>query len=178
MTTTLSHDWYPRPLPANVVMGEGSWLHSAYSFVHSASTRDPAVVIGAHTGVYVGTHFELGPRGQVVIGDYSCIVGAMFATNASVAVGDYVFIAGEVVISDTPFAVPGTCPRPPVESSGLADVVIGDGVWIGSNVVVLGGVHIGEDSIIAAGAIVDRDVPAGVVWAGNPGKVVRSGVPG
>lgn len=170
---SLSHDWYPRPLPDNVVIGEGSWLHSAYSFVHCASRRDPAVVVGAHTGLYVGTHFELGPDGRVVIGDYTCIVGAMFATNSSVVVGDYVFIAGDVVLSDALFAVPGTGSCAPVESCARGDIVIDDGAWIGNNAVVLGGVHVGEGSIIAAGAIVDRDVPPGAVWAGNPGRVVR-----
>ena len=53
-------------------------------------------------------------------------------------------------------------------------VVVEDGVWIGANVVVVEGVTIGRGSLIAAGTVVTRDVPPNVVFAGVPGKVVRS----
>jgi len=46
-------------------------------------------------------------------------------------------------------------------------------VWIGANVVVLPGVHIGENAVIAAGAVVTRDVPANQIWAGVPARYLR-----
>ena len=52
-------------------------------------------------------------------------------------------------------------------------VNIGDNVWIGGNVSILGGVTIGDDSIIAAGSVVTKDIPNGVIAAGNPAKVLR-----
>ena len=52
--------------------------------------------------------------------------------------------------------------------------MIADNVWLGSNVVVFGGVSIGENSVIGAGSIVTRDVPANVVAYGNPCQVIRS----
>lgn len=52
--------------------------------------------------------------------------------------------------------------------------VIGDGVDIGSNVVIIGGIHIGDNSVIGAGTVVVKDVPAGAVVVGNPAKIIRS----
>lgn len=52
-------------------------------------------------------------------------------------------------------------------------IIIEDNVWIGANVTILKGVHIGEGSIIAAGSVVTKDVPSRVVVAGNPAKEVK-----
>lgn len=54
-----------------------------------------------------------------------------------------------------------------------APITIGDDVWIGARCQILKGVSIGERSIIAAGSIVTRDIPADVVAGGNPCKVIR-----
>ncbi len=52
-------------------------------------------------------------------------------------------------------------------------VKIGSGVWIGANVTILPGVTVGENAVIAAGAVVTRDVPANSIAGGNPAKVIR-----
>ena len=52
-------------------------------------------------------------------------------------------------------------------------ITIGDNVWIGGNVVVLPGVTIGNNSVIGAGSVVTKDIPAGVIAYGNPCKVIR-----
>lgn len=54
-----------------------------------------------------------------------------------------------------------------------APITLEDNVWIGANATVCGGVTIGEGSVIGAGSVVIRDIPAGVVAAGNPCKVIR-----
>lgn len=53
------------------------------------------------------------------------------------------------------------------------ETVIGNNVFIGVNAVVLPGVHIGDFSIIGAGAVVTKDIPAGSVAAGNPARVIQ-----
>ena len=52
-------------------------------------------------------------------------------------------------------------------------VKIGDRVWIGIAATILPGVTIGENSIVAAGAVVTKDVPPNTIVAGNPAKVVK-----
>ena len=54
-----------------------------------------------------------------------------------------------------------------------APVIIEDRVWIGCNVIVLAGVTIGRGSIIAAGSVVTKSVPPGMLVAGNPAKEIR-----
>ena len=50
---------------------------------------------------------------------------------------------------------------------------IGRDVWIGANAVILGGVTIGDGAVVAAGAVVTKDVEAGAIVAGVPAKVVK-----
>jgi maltose O-acetyltransferase len=52
-------------------------------------------------------------------------------------------------------------------------IELGDNVWLGGGAVVCPGVSIGEDTVVGAGAVVTRDLPAGVVAAGVPARVVR-----
>jgi acetyltransferase-like isoleucine patch superfamily enzyme len=54
-----------------------------------------------------------------------------------------------------------------------APIHIGNRVWIGSNVVITKGVTIGDNSVIAAGAVVTKDIPANVVAGGVPAKVIK-----
>ena len=60
--------------------------------------------------------------------------------------------------------------RQPLTSRGIR---IGNNVWIGSQVVILDGVNVGDHSVLAAGAIVTKDVPAGAIVGGNPAKLIR-----
>ena len=53
------------------------------------------------------------------------------------------------------------------------DIIVRKGVWIGSNAIILGPCEIGENSVIAAGSIVTRDVPARVLSGGAPAKVLK-----
>ena len=51
---------------------------------------------------------------------------------------------------------------------------IGNNVWIGGNVTVLPGVTIGDGTVVAAGSVVTKDLPAGVLAAGNPCRIIRN----
>ena len=52
-------------------------------------------------------------------------------------------------------------------------IKVGSNVWFGGNVVVLGGVTIGDNTVIGAGSVVTKDIPSNVVAAGNPCKVIK-----
>lgn len=168
----LKHDWYPRPLPASVTLGDGSWLYSSFAFLHDSSWGN--VRIGRHSGVYDGCFFDLGPSGSVLIGDYCSIVGAIISTNGAVVIGDYAFVAHEVVLADTDAALP-PCAHPHGRPLSRP-IVIGDNAWIGARAVLLAGASIGADAVVGAGAVVRGDVPAGATAAGNPARIVRRDV--
>ncbi len=106
-------------------------------------------------------------------------VGENFYTNhnvtildgAKVSFGDNVFIAPDCV-----FSTAGHPLDTDQRNQGLEialPITVGNNVWIGTHVSVLPGVTIGSDVVIGAGSVVNRDIPDGVVAAGNPCRVIR-----
>lgn len=166
----LPHDWFAAPIPENVEFGERCWIYSSYAFLHFRSRHKVGLHIGHDTGAYIGTMFEVGPDGNVEVGDFSSLVGPIINTNGTVTIGSYAFIAHEVVIADHFAAVPHG-DQVSDASSGL--IVVGDNTWIGTRAVLLSGARIGEGSIVGAGSVVDFEVEPFSVVAGNPASVVR-----
>ncbi|MBQ8094506.1 MAG: galactoside O-acetyltransferase [Clostridia bacterium] len=112
-------------------------------------------------------------RGKTVhIGDY-CYFNSntFFVDDAEIFIGDGVLFGPNVTISTTGHPV-----DPELRMTGAMysfPVHIGNGVWIGSNTVIMPGVTIGDNAVIGAGSIVTHDVPEGVVAFGNPCRVHR-----
>jgi acetyltransferase-like isoleucine patch superfamily enzyme len=165
----LPHDWFSRPLPGRVALGARSWCYSSYAFLHCQSRPPRTIRIGHDTGVYHGTFFDLGPRGEVEIGNYCTLVGAILCTNGRVVIGDYCFLAHEVVLTDNPFATPDHADARP---GGPADIFLGENCWVGMRAVIVGPVRIGTGAIVGAAAVVDFDVPPFAIVAGNPASIV------
>ena len=178
MTPVLPDDWFPRPLPAGFRMGERCFVYSAFSFLHCPPSAGNEVRIGHDTGIYHGTFFELGPEARVEIGNFCAVVGAILRAEREITIGNRVFIAHEVVITDCDG--PGPDPRRP--AAGLLPppscvprpVHVGDDVWIGMRAIILAGVTIGDGAVVGAGAVVSGDVPPMTVVSGNPARVVRA----
>ncbi|MFG1620817.1 acyltransferase [Kribbella sp. NPDC049227] len=122
--------------------------------------------IAAHA--YVTGHIALGSdstinpfsavRGRITIGD-----GVRIGAHTSLLAFNHGTASGQPIF------------RQPHTALGIT---VGDDVWIGSNVTILDGVTVGPHSIIGAGAVVTKDVPASTVVAGNPARVLRSREPG
>jgi acetyltransferase-like isoleucine patch superfamily enzyme len=170
-TQILEHDWFSRPLPENVCLGKRSWLYSSFAFLHYQSTRPRGVSIGEDSGLYAGTFFDLGPDGEVEIGNYCTLVGAIICSNKHVTIGDYAFIAHEVVIADSWAAVPDFSIVRNQKNADGGGITIGSNAWIGAGAVLLSGARVGEGAIVAAQCVVDFEVPDFAMVAGNPAKI-------
>mgnify|MGYP001771448490 CR=1 FL=1 len=96
--------------------------------------------------------------------------GCRFQDQGGITIGDGALIGHNVVLATLNHGLK------PEERHDLfpAPIHIGKNVWLGANVTVLGGVTIGDNVVIAAGAVVTRDVPANTVAAGVPARVVRT----
>lgn len=105
--------------------------------------------------------------------------GCAFSNNVSLVamgrifIGSNVLIGDQVAIYDCDFHELN--PQHRNRSVGpIRPVEIGDNVWLGSRVLVLKGVKIGENTVVAAGAIVTESLPANVVAAGIPARIVKA----
>jgi acetyltransferase-like isoleucine patch superfamily enzyme len=115
---------------------------------------------------------------ELVIGDGTFIGHACgFNVARSVRIGAHCLFASGVYVFDLD-GHPQDAERrrngEPTPPEGIAAVSIGDDVWIGNGALILKGVSIGNRSIVAAGAVVTRDVPPDVIVGGNPARIIKN----
>jgi acetyltransferase-like isoleucine patch superfamily enzyme len=121
--------------------------------------------------------FPWGGDAELIIGDR---VEVGYQTTLSVAtrltIGDGTIMAANVQIYDNPshpLSPTRRLSHEPLRPDECAAVTIGTNVWVGSNAMIMRGVTIGDNSVVAAGAIVTRDVAPNTLVGGNPAKVIR-----
>jgi acetyltransferase-like isoleucine patch superfamily enzyme len=184
----VEHDWWKEPIPPNVEFGEGFYCESAQMFRFLRSKKPRAIVAGNHVSCYAGCSFSVGQEGNVTIGDFTLLNGALVMCEDKIDIGSHCLVSWNVGIADSDFhpldpaqriidaqaLAPFFKDRPPRPKLRTAPVKIGDNVWIGMNAVILKGVTIGENSVVAAGSVVTKSVPANTVVAGNPAVAVKT----
>ena len=111
-----------------------------------------------------GSHISIG-AGTFV--NYDCV----FLDVVPIRIGEACQLAPKVQLLTADHPIDPEPRRLGWESA--EPIVLGDNVWLGSAVVVCPGVTIGDDTVVGAGAVVTRNLPAGVVAAGVPAKVLR-----
>ncbi|MBE3000232.1 acyltransferase [Nocardiopsis sp. HNM0947] len=160
--------------------GEGS----AIAFPTATLYGEPWIEIGTHTvlggditlAAGMGPDYDLGAETVVRIGS-GCAIGrgSHVVAHRSVDIGDHVYTGPYVYITDQNHAYANT--DVPIGLQWPVDdpVSIGSGTWLGANSVVLPGVHLGRNCVVAAGTVVRPGTYADhSVIAGIPGKVVRT----
>ncbi len=109
-----------------------------------------------------GRHITLGEGTYV---NFNC----NFVDDGLITVGKNVLFGPAVTIATVGHPI-----RPDMREYMYTDpVTIDDNVWIGENVTICPGVHIGENSVIGAGSVVVKDIPSNVIAVGNPCRVLR-----
>ncbi|HYY59117.1 MAG TPA: hypothetical protein VE842_17440 [Pyrinomonadaceae bacterium] len=138
-------------------------------------------IIASGKGVRLGRRFEMGygalldaQDGTISVGD-NCSVGPYVVVygEGDVSIGDYVAIAAHstIVAANHKYTDPQEFIR--LQGSTATGISIEADVWIAARCVVLDGVNIGRGSVVAAGAVVNRDVPAYTVVGGTPAEVIK-----
>lgn len=127
--------------------------------------------------------FHLGsPNATIIIGNHVGMSSPCIWINERLTIGNHVNIGGNCMILDTDvhqldyLARRGGKPanlNEPTITVQTAPVTIEDDVWIGANCQILKGVTIGARSVIGAGSVVTKSIPADCIAAGNPCRVIR-----
>ncbi|HOU31989.1 MAG TPA: acyltransferase, partial [Synergistaceae bacterium] len=136
-------------------------------FLGDLATVREDVTIGELSIVGRGATVE----NKTTVGRRVKIESNAYVTALSV-VEDYCFIAPEVTFTNDNFLG-----RTEERKKHFGGPRVRRGARIGANATLLPGLEIGEDALVAAGSVVTRDVPPGVVVAGNPARVVRDVAP-
>jgi acetyltransferase-like isoleucine patch superfamily enzyme len=114
------------------------------------------------------------PGAELIIGNHVGISGAIIYCTEKIIIEDYAGLGANAKIYDTDFHPVAFEAR---KASGVANVahapvILGMGCWIGADAIVLKGTHVGARAVVAAGAVVTKDVPPDTIVAGVPARVV------
>lgn len=145
--------------PGRIVLGQGvvfgwptsSGFHTGYSHVEAST---PGAVIEIADGVEISNNAMIKSEG------------------AGIRIGARALVGSDVVIYDSDFHELDPRRRCGGQPA-MGAVELGENVFVGDGARILKGVTIGRDSVVGAGSVVTRSIPAGVVAAGNPARVVR-----
>ena len=145
---------------SEIVLGERVMLISD-SFATALGVNHPIVLRTLAAGA------------QIRIGNGVGISGGSICAMQRVEIGDDTLLGANVTITDTDFHSLAPATRHDSTAASKAAVRIGRSVFLGTNSIVLKGVTIGDHSVIGAGSVVSRDIPANCVAAGNPCRKLR-----
>lgn len=125
----------------------------------------------------VGKNVWIVPPLTAAVGKYVSIGEGTYANMNLTLIDDWKITIGKNVLigPNVTLCTTGHPVHPKHRQDGMYSfpITIGDNVWIGGNVMVLPGVTIGENSVIGAGSVVTKDIPANVIAFGSPCKVYR-----
>ena len=142
--------------------------YTSFSASSLSEIPNTCILTGSPENLFIGKHTVVGEHnilrfrvGKITIGD-----NVLLANNITLAAGTHEYWHAD---------------RPIVQQRMIfGEIVVGDGVWIGANTVVLTSarnkrtITIGNGAIIAAGSVVNKDIPPNEIWGGVPAQLIRN----
>ena len=182
----ISDDWYPGAIPDNVVLAQSAYVDSSYVFERFQSQRQPGLILGKASGLYLLATVITGPDAIVEVGDYTVLNGCYLVSDQRISIGNHCLVSWGALITDS-WSPPASLEtrRRLLEAAAAspirhlesavppAPVTLEDNVWVGFDSVVLPGVTLGRGCVVACKAVVGGSVPPYAVVAGNPGVIRR-----
>jgi acetyltransferase-like isoleucine patch superfamily enzyme len=183
----LRDDWYPNPLPVNLVVEDMVYLDSAYSFACFHSKIPDGFKIGYASGNYLHSHFYAGGKGKISVGRYVILETTHILANSAVSIGDNCMFSWGSVITDSWIGeseFPADVRREILRRIAFSEtrfpeipdpkpVIIEDNVWVGFDAVILPGVRLGHGCVVGCKTVISGDVPPYAVIVGNPPRIVK-----
>jgi acetyltransferase-like isoleucine patch superfamily enzyme len=149
---------------------EGFWSEIYFSFI---KLKDYVLSLVAYfapyNGIRIMCHRWRGVKiGKNVLIGFHCVLDEIFP--------DFITIEDDVSLAGKVYILAHSNPYEHFKGklkSYAAPVVVKKGAWVTINVTILPGVTVGEGSVVAAGAVVSKNIPANVIAGGNPAEVIR-----
>ncbi|WP_318011192.1 acyltransferase [Acinetobacter johnsonii] len=146
----------------SLYIGDGTLINSNNNYYHVSMYTKSKLIANV-------------PNAKIIIGKFSRLHGVCISAKNKITIGDNVLIAGNCNIFDSNgHEVSLMDPMHRIYTTDIPkSVKIGNGVWIGMNVIITPGVSIGDGCVVASGSVVTKSFPENVLIGGNPAKQIR-----
>ena len=146
------------------------WENGKYFSSQFIMRENTKMTVGGKLNIYTKCNIWLNKNSELIIGSGNINNGFKMSCFQKIEIGENVSIAENVTIRDTDNHFidknkPSTAP-----------IKIGDKVWIGMNAMILKGVTIGDGAVIAAGSVVNKDIPSRCLAAGVPAEIKKRNI--
>lgn len=142
-------------------------------FVHNKegvfTLSDNSTFACSDMNIHSGCKISVGKNASLFLGSGYINQNCEIRCNDHISIGENVAIASDVIIRDHDA-------HNIIGSKSISPIHIGNHVWIGARSMILKGVSIGDNSVIAAGSVVTHDVPPNCLAAGVPAKIKKTGI--
>jgi acetyltransferase-like isoleucine patch superfamily enzyme len=148
-----------------------AWQHTAYQTSSLKVDKNANLLVNGTFNFHTGAFISISSNATLEIGSGYCNNNVEICCFKSIKIGNNVAISKGVIIRDSDNHVIGN------NHEGVSKpIIIGDNVWIGLNALILKGVRIGNGAVIAAGAVVNKDIPDFCLAGGVPARVIKQDI--
>lgn len=155
------------------------WENGRFRESEMVVAKNSKLILHGNMNVFTGLHIVVNSGAILELGSGYINAGLTLDCFEKIYIGENVAIAKNVTIRDSNnhevTSINPTTDKT-ATSSGSKAIHIGDHVWIGTNVTILPGVTIGDNAVVAAGAVVSSDVAANTLAGGVPAKIIKKAI--